>query len=201
VDDAIHNAVDTLHQALPDEKITYFAIDEKNQLLARASSGYTIPEQANRRIMLGQGVVGQVARDRKPMRVDDSQADNSYRPLAVDTNSILAVPVVFADQLMGVLNIESTTLALFDESDQEFVTTVSDNMASIISNIRLLDQVREQVDRQQKLFEISNKIRRSVDIETIMQTSVTEICAAMNIPKATIRITPVTIEEGTKEEG
>ena len=201
VDDAIHNAVDTLHQALPDAKITYFTIDEKNQLLVRASSGYTIPEQANRRIMLGQGVVGQVARDRKPMRVDDSQADNSYRPLAVDTNSILAVPVVFADQLMGVLNIESTTLALFDESDQEFVTTVSDNMASIISNIRLLDQVREQVDRQQKLFEISNKIRRSVDIETIMQTSVTEICAAMNIPKATIRITPVTIEEGTKEEG
>jgi len=201
VEDAIHNAIETLHQALPNEKITYFTIDEKNQLIARASAGYSIPEQASRRILMGQGVIGAVASDRKPMRVDDTQADHSYRPLAVDTNSILAVPVIFADQLMGVINIESTTLALFDESDQEFVTTVADNMASIVSNIRLLDQVREQIDRQQKLFEISNKIRRSVDIETIMQTSVSEICSAMNIPKATIRITPVATEEGTKEEG
>jgi PAS domain S-box-containing protein len=201
VDDAIHNAIDTLHQAMPNEKITYFNVDEKNQLIARASAGYTITEQAGRRILVGQGVVGTVARDRRPMRVDDSQVDHSNRPLAVDTNSILAVPVVFADQLMGVLNIESTTLALFDESDQEFVTTVADNMASIVSNIRLLDQIREQIDRQQKLFEISNKIRRSVDIETIMQTSVSEICSAMNISKATIRITPMATEEGTKEEG
>jgi PAS domain S-box-containing protein len=200
VDDAIHNAIETLHQALPEEKITYFSVDEKNQLIARASAGYAMPDQSSRRILMGQGVVGAVARDRKPMRVDDTQADHSSRPLAVDTNSILAIPVVFADQLMGVINIESTTLAMFDESDQEFVTTVADNMASIVSNIRLLDQVREQIDRQQKLFEISNKIRRSVDIETIMQTSVSEICSAMNIPKATIRITPVVTEEGTKEE-
>jgi PAS domain S-box-containing protein len=200
VDDAIHNAIDILHQAMPNEKITFFGIDEKNLLLAQASAGYPNPELTTRRVQFGQGVIGTVAHDRKPIRVDDAQADHSYRPLGFDTNSILAVPVVFADTILGVINIESTTLALFDDADQEFVTTLADNIASIMSNIRLLDQVREQIDRQQKLFEITNKIRRSVDIETIMQTSVSEICAAMNIPRASIHISPTVLEDKKQEK-
>lgn len=200
VDDAIHNAIETLHQAMPDEKITFFSIDEKNILLVRGSAGYPNPELTMRRIQFGQGVIGTVAQNRKPIRVDDAQSDHSYRPLGFDTNSILTVPVIFADTILGVINIESTTLAMFDEADQEFVTALADNIASIISNISLLDQVREQIDRQQKLFEITNKIRRSVDIETIMQTSVSEICSALNIPKASIHIAPTVLEENKQEK-
>lgn len=200
VDDAIHNAIEILHEAMPEEKITFFGIDEKNILLARGSAGYPNPELTTRRVQFGQGVIGTVAQNRKPIRVDDAQADHSYRPLGFDTNSILAVPVIFADTILGVINIESITLAMFDEADQEFVTTLADNIASIISNISLLDQVREQIDRQQKLFDITNKIRRSVDIETIMQTSVSEICTALNISKASIHIAPTVLEENKQEK-
>jgi PAS domain S-box-containing protein len=200
-DDAVRNTIETLHQAMPDEKIIFFRIDENNVLTAQASAGYPTSDMTTRRIQIGQGVVGLVARDRHPMRVDDAQTNAMNRPLGFDSNSILAVPVVFADQLLGVINIESTTVALFDDADQEFVTTLADNTASIISNIRLLDQVRDQVSRQQKLFEITNKIRRSVDIETIMQTSVSEICSAMNIPRASIHISANTGEETDKEKG
>jgi GAF domain-containing protein/HAMP domain-containing protein len=200
VDDSIHNTIEILHQAMPEERVTYFSITENNFLTAQASAGYPTPDLTTRRIQVGQGVIGTVARDRVPARVDDAQLDRSYRPLGYDTNSILAIPVTFANQLLGVINIESTTLAKFDDSDQEFVTTLADNTASIISNIRLIDQVREQVDRQQKLFEITNKIRRSVDIETIMQTSITEICSAMNIPRATIHISAVSTDETNKEK-
>jgi len=64
----------------------------------------------------------------------------------------------------------------------------------------LLDQVREQIDRQQKLFEVTNKIRRSVDIETIMQTSVSEICTALKISRASIHIAPTVLEENKQEK-
>jgi PAS domain S-box-containing protein len=200
IDDAIHNAIEILHQSIPAAKITYFGIDENNLLLARASAGYPNPEMTTRRVQFGQGVIGTVAQNHKPIRVDDAQSDHSYRPLGFDTNSILAVPVIFADTILGVINIESTDLAFFDEADQEFVTTLADNIASIISNIRLLDQVREQIDRQQKLFEVTNKIRRSIDIETIMQTSVSEICTALKISRASIHIAPTVLEENKQEK-
>jgi PAS domain S-box-containing protein len=200
VDDAIHNTIEILHQAMPTERISYFNLGENNLLIAMFSAGYSTPDLTTRRMMVGQGAIGTVAKEKKPIRIDDAQADHNSRPLGYDTNSILAVPVVFADQLLGVINVEGLSVAQFDDSDQEFVTTLADNMASIISNIRLLDQVREQVDRQRNLFEITNKIRRSLDIETIMQTSVSEICNTMNIPRATIKISSGVSSEGEEKE-
>ena len=200
VEDTIRNAIETLHQAMPDDKITFLSIDENNIISVRASAGYTNLDVTSRRIKLGQGLIGNVASERQASRIGDAQVNQALQPLSFETNSVLAVPVVFADRLMGVINIESLDIAKFDENDQEFVTTLADNMASIISNIQLLDQVRDQVDRQQKLFDITNKIRRSVDIETIMQTSVTEICNALNIRRASIQITPSLQSENNKEK-
>jgi len=74
-------------------------------------------------------------------------------------------------------------------------------LASIISNIRLIEQVRDQVNRQQKLIEITSNIRRSVDIETIMQTSVSEIGNALNARRASINISPKFEAEAKKEQG
>lgn len=130
----------------------------------------------------------------------DVQSKQSHYPIGVNTNSVLATPVLFGDRLLGVINIESTKIALFDENDQEFVTTLANNLASIFSNIELVEQVRNQVDRQKKLFDITDKIRRSVDIETIMQTSVTEICGALNVRKASIQINPKFQSEVKKEQ-
>jgi PAS domain S-box-containing protein len=199
VEDAIRATLEVLHQSMPEEQITYFTIGEHNDLIARANAGITNPDQTSRRIPFGQGVVGRVASDGTSIRVNDTQTNKEYHPQNFESNSILAVPVKFADTLVGVLNIESIHLAQFDESDQEFVTTLAGNMAAIISNIQLVDQVREQVNRQQKLLEITSKIRRSVDINTIMQTSVSEIGSAMNVRRASITISP-NFESQTKKE-
>jgi PAS domain S-box-containing protein len=201
VEDAIRGTLEVLHQAMPDEQISYYTIDQQNVLTTRATSGITNPDQTSRRIPFGRGVVGRVASEMEAIRVDDAQSNQSYQPQNFETNSILAVPIKFADSLLGVLNIESTQLANFDENDLEFVTTLAGNMGSIISNITLLEQIREQVSRQQQLIEITSKIRRSVDIETIMQTSVSEIGNALNVRRATIQISPQFEKEFKKEQG
>jgi PAS domain S-box len=201
VEDAIRGTLEVLHQALPDDQITYFTIDQKNVLTARATSGISNPDQTSRRIPFGRGVVGRVASEMQAIRVDEAQSNPAYQPQNFETNSILAVPVKFADTLLGVLNVESTQVAQFDENDLEFVTTLAGNMGAIVSNITLLEQIREQVSRQQRLIEISSKIRRSVDIETIMQTSISEIGNALNVRRATIQISPKFEEETKKEQG
>lgn len=189
-EDAIRATLEVLHQAMPEEQITYFVQEQGNRLTARASVGSTNTEQTNKSIPFGQGIIGRAAAEGKPIHVDDVQFEINPEPQNFETNSILAVPVVFADKVLGVVNVESTELARFDVNDEEFVSTVATNIGSIISNINLVDQVRDQVNRQQKLLEITSKLRRSVDINTIMQTSVTEIASAMNIRKATIKINP-----------
>ena len=165
-------------------------VDQKDVLVTRATAGIANPDQTTRRIPFGRGVVGMVATSANPVMVADAQTNPAYQPQNFETNSILAVPVKFADELLGVINIESTTLAKFDENDQEFVATLAANMGAIITNIRLLEQVRDQVQRQQRLFEITSKIRRSVDMDTIMQTTINEIGSTLNVKRATIKISP-----------
>lgn len=200
VEDAIRATLQVLHQAMPDDQITYFTYDQEERLIARATAGITSPEQTSRIIRFGKGVVGRVAAEGAAKRIDDVQIEIEPLPQNFETNSILAVPVKFADRLIGVIDIESTNLAEFDENDQEFATTLASNMGSIISNIQLVDQVRSQVNRQQKLLEISSKIRRSVDINTIMQTSVSEIGSSLNVRKATIKILPVFNDKKEEKE-
>jgi PAS domain S-box-containing protein len=190
VEDAVRASMEVLHQAMPGEQITYFVVDQKDVLVTRATAGIANPDQTTRRIPFGRGVVGMVATSANPVMVADAQTNPAYQPQNFETNSILAVPVKFADELLGVINIESTTLAKFDENDQEFVATLAANMGAIITNIRLLEQVRDQVQRQQRLFEITSKIRRSVDMDTIMQTTINEIGSTLNVKRATIKISP-----------
>jgi len=168
--------------------------------VTHATAGITNPDQTSHRIPFGRGTAGRTASEGIAIRVEDTQADKESEPLNFETNSILTVPVKFADTLLGVLNIESIQLAQFDENDEEFVTTLAGNMGSIISNIQLVDQVREQVSRQQKLLEITNKIRRSVDLNTIMQTSISEIGSALNVRRASITISPNFEAQTRKEE-
>jgi GAF domain-containing protein len=190
VEDAVRASMEVLHQAMPGEQITYFVVDQKDVLVTRATAGIANPDQTTRRIPFGRGVVGMVATSANPVMVADAQTNPAYQPQNFETNSILAVPVKFADELLGVINIESTALAKFDENDQEFVATLAANMGAIITNIRLLEQVRDQVQRQQRLFEITSKIRRSVDMDTIMQTTINEIGSTLNVKRATIKISP-----------
>ncbi|MEA5078674.1 MAG: GAF domain-containing protein [Anaerolineaceae bacterium] len=200
VEDAIRAAIETLHSSLPDERVAYLSNVDNSALLVQASAGYPSSDIGASKYQFGQGLIGKAAQTRKPVMVPEVQADPAFYPISVDSNSVMAIPVSFSDRLIGVINVESTQIAHFDDNDVDFVTTLANNLASIISNIELVDQVRSQVERQQKLFEITDKIRRSVDIETIMKTSVTEIASAMNIRKASIEINPRFQGEAQKEQ-
>ena len=201
VEDSIRATLEVLHQAMPGEQITYFAIDQNDILVARAFAGINNPDQTSRRIRVGKGVVGQVASEKQGIRINDVPANPASQPQNFESNSILAVPVSFADTILGVINVESIVFAQFDENDQEFVTTMAVNLGAIISNIRLLEQVRNQINRQQRLFEITSKIRRSVDMDTIMQTSISEIGSALNVRRASIQILPKFEGKTNKEQG
>jgi GAF domain-containing protein len=101
----------------------------------------------------------------------------------------LAVPILYSDNLVGVLNLESTTPGAYDETDQEIIGSLGNTLGAVIANAQLVLAVRRQVERQKILFEVTSKIRRSVDLNTILATSSSEICKALGARRAQIEIT------------
>ena len=53
--------------------------------------------------------------------------------------------------------------------------TLAGSLAAIIANTRLVEQIREQAERERLLHEITSKIRRSTDMKTILSTTIDEI--------------------------
>lgn len=188
IEDAIRNAVQTVHLAMPSNQISFITSDHREDGLLMSHAGYSIPEVNNLRLTISDSLFGTVIKNKKPIRIEDTHKTKTANPIGSSSRSILSVPVMYGNKFYGVINVESNEPGSFDESDQEIITTLANNLGSIIANIELVDQISLQVERQRQLYEITGKIRRSVDLETIMQTSLSEICNALNIRKGSIQL-------------
>ncbi len=197
IEDAIRNAVQTVHLAMPTNQVAFITSDHREDGLLMSHAGYSISEINNLRLKLNDSLFGTVIKSKKPIRIEDTHKTKTTNPIGLSARSILSVPVMYGNKFYGVINVESNEPGSFDESDQEIITTLANNLSSIIANIELVDQISLQVERQQQLYEITGKIRRSVDLETIMQTSLSEICNALNIRRGSIQLVSQSQTEST----
>lgn len=189
LEDAMINVVSGLRTAMLGERIALLMLDDEGMLQVRASAGYEGTQHQEPRVAMGQEIIGQTAVEKRPIRVDDLLHDPQYASPSSDARSLLAIPILFSDELIGVLYMESTQVAAFDENDQEILAALGNNLGGVIANIRLVNQVRQQVVRERQLFDVTSKIRHSVDLSTIIETSTKELARALGARRASIHIT------------
>jgi GAF domain-containing protein len=110
--------------------------------------------------------------------------------LTVGENSLshLVVPILYSNNVLGVINVESEAVGAFDEEDQEILATLGNNLGAILTSVNLISQVRRQMDRQRLLYDVTGKIRRAVDVSAVLQTSANEIGKALGARRAHIEL-------------
>jgi putative methionine-R-sulfoxide reductase with GAF domain len=188
LEESLERTVEGLSIARVADKIGILLLNNRDELELVTYAGYEKHNLPELRIPLGQGIIGAAAVDRHPIRVDNVLNDPRYIQAEQETRSELALPIVFGDDLIGVLNLEANLPAAFSENDQEIMGALANNLGAIIANWRLVDRIRRQVDQQKMLYEVTSRIRRSVDIPTILQTSVNEIGRTMGVRRARIKL-------------
>src|SRR6202158_443279 len=88
-----------------------------------------------RRIPLGGGLIGHVARNgHMGVYQAASPADSALKPLLGDSVAAIALPVFYAEQLHGILYIESSTPADFSEEEVLLLRTLADLIAGALHN-------------------------------------------------------------------
>jgi GAF domain-containing protein len=189
VDDALRTTAQGMQVARKEDRVSIHIMNNRGELLLAAMAGYPAGQRPAEVIPMGEGIIGRVAIEKRPSRVADVLTDPYYVPTDDAIRSELAVPIIYTDRLLGVLNLESEKVAAYNENDEEILSTMAANLGSIIANAQLVSQVQHQVERQQQIFEITSKIRRSVDMKSILETSTSELCKALRAQKATIRLT------------
>jgi K+-sensing histidine kinase KdpD len=90
------------------------------------------------------GIVGRVARSGEMVQTGDVAREPDYLAFSYhDTRSEIAIPIKIDGQLIGVLNVEDTTLGAFDVTDTLVLSTLSDQLGISIKNARLYEELRQ----------------------------------------------------------
>jgi GAF domain-containing protein len=188
LDEALQSAVNGLQVTLGGDRVSILLVDrEKKTLEVKAAVGYA-SNVFNLRIPIGSGITGWTAAHRKTLRVNNVLQDTRYIEASSNTRSEMAIPLLYRSELLGVLNVESEQLSAYAENDEELLGTLGGSLAAIIANARLLEQIRAQAERERVLFEITDKIRRTTDMDTILATTVSELTRAVGANRAKIKL-------------
>ncbi len=188
LDEALQSAVNGLQVTLGGDRVSILLADrEKRMLEVKAAVGYA-SDVFNLHIAVGSGITGWVAAHRRPLRIHNVLQDTRYIEGSSNTRSELAIPLLYRSELLGVLNVESEQFSAYAENDEELLGTLGGSLAAIIANARLMEQIRAQVERERILFEISDKIRRTTDMETILATTASELTRAVGATGAHIKL-------------
>lgn len=190
LEEALDSTVKGLQVTLGGDRVAILLLDrQKNQLAIEAAVGYA-ENVYGLVVPVGSGVVGWAAAHRRPLRVGDVQTDPRYIQVSPNTRSELAIPLIFRNELLGVLNVESEQADDYTETDEEMLGTLGGSLAAIIANARLLEQIRLQADRERVVFEAIGNIRKASDIQSILMTTASELARVTGARYARIEIQP-----------
>jgi GAF domain-containing protein len=201
LEEALESAVSGLQVTLGGDRVTILMIDKtRKELEIKASVGYS-EDITRTRVTIGSGITGWVAQHRRPLRVNDVSEDPRYIKISSNTRSELAVPLIYRNELLGVLNVESEQLDAYTENDEEMLGTLGGSLAAIIANARLVEQIRMQAERDRLVYEVTSKIRRSTDVESILTTTASELTKIVGARHTKIQISPAKDRPDETENG
>ena len=152
--------------------------DQHNELVFEVTFGPAAEDLRGQRLPFGKGIVGAVAQTRQPQIVNEAQTDVRWlrdvdRTTAFSTRSIVAVPMINKNRVIGVLELINKREAdRFTEDDQQLLTAFATNAAVAVDNARLFtmtDQaLASRLDELSMLQEIDRQLNTSLDIKRVL---------------------------------
>ena len=143
--------VSSVTELLECEASSLFLVDPTGeQLVLRVATGPVRGEIKELRLKIGEGIAGWVAEQRKSLIVNDPKHDPRFfsavdKATGFQTRSILAVPLMDHEQIVGVLEILNTAKAKqFDQSDLELLTAFGSYASVALRNAELLATMRDE---------------------------------------------------------
>jgi sigma-B regulation protein RsbU (phosphoserine phosphatase) len=107
----------------------------------------------------GKGIVGAAAEQKQAILVRDVKKDSRYIETNPETRSELAVPLIYKDNVIGVLDLEHTKRGFFTDDHLRTTTTLAAQIAIAIENARLYEQIARQERRLERDLAMARELQ------------------------------------------
>jgi sigma-B regulation protein RsbU (phosphoserine phosphatase) len=146
----------------------YLLDDRRQDLHIAYAVGY--PDEVVRtfRLEVGKGVVGAAVAEKRPILLDDVDADPRYLKMVPGVRSQLVVPLRHKSRVIGALNLLSDRRAAFAERDELILGQFGAHVAQAIVNARLFESEREYSETLETLAEIGREMSAILDLDALL---------------------------------
>lgn len=161
-----------------------YMVEEENRL-------YVAP------FTLGPGFSSEIIRTRRPLlmftsaEIDAKTLELQAQQVGEAPKSWLGVPMLFGGQVIGLIIVQDIHEEFrFNAQDERLLSMLATQVAVVVRNTHLLETSRRQARQERLVNEISDRIRRQVDLEMILKTTTNELGQALGVKRLTMRIDP-----------
>ncbi|MBN1231496.1 MAG: GAF domain-containing protein [Anaerolineales bacterium] len=102
------------------------------------------------------------------------------------TRSQLTQPLLYDENVIGVLVIESFQVGAYSDADLTFMEQLSNQVSIAIQNAVLYQQAQQRLEEQTTLYMVNMRLSKNIDIDNVLYVIMTAVQSA--IPKATTAI-------------
>jgi phosphoserine phosphatase RsbU/P len=160
LDELLKRIAELLNRLIDYQMFSILLLDSTGQKLQhRFSLRFRENIQRKHDISIQQGVVGYAVEHKEAVLVADVTKDPRYIALNPETRSELAVPLVYQDKVIGVLDLEHTRRGFFTDDHKRTVTTLAAQVAIAIENAQLYEQVARQERRLEQDLAMARELQ------------------------------------------
>ena len=155
----LETVVDETRDALRASVSSLYLLDrDAENLTLAATNGLDRYQIGRARVPFGAGVTGRVAASREPLVIPDVSNDERFLWVrGIDQKrfiaSMLSVPLVWNDRIVGVLNVQTERPRDFTPSDVDHLRAIADLLAGVVEKGRMQQEAEDRATELKKIDE------------------------------------------------
>jgi GAF domain-containing protein len=140
----------------------YLLDDGGKRLMLKATTGLAAEAVGQAELRLGEGLTGWAAQEGQPVAVADAARDPRFKflPETEETRfqSLLAVPLVNQDRVIGAMNVQTRAHYEFSDDEVELLSLIADLAAGALEKAVLYEGMQRQIAELSALAQVSETI-------------------------------------------
>src|ERR1700730_18047063 len=178
LDELLARIAELLRRLIDYQMFSILLLDSSGEKLQhRFSLRFHENIQLKHDVPLDRGLVGCAMQSKQAVLVPDVTKDSRYVELNPETKSEMAVPLIYKDKVIGVLDLEHTRRGFFTEEHKRTLTTLAAQMAIAIENARLYEEIARQERRLERDLSLARELQMRLLPQTLPKLAHLELAA------------------------
>jgi phosphoserine phosphatase RsbU/P len=178
LDELLNRVAELLRRLIDYQMFSILLLDSSGEKLQhRFSLRFRENIHLKHEVPLGRGLVGYAAQSKEAVLVPDVSKDPRYIEANPETRSELAVPLIYKDKVIGVLDLEHTRRGFFTDDHRRTMMTLAAQVAIAIENARLYEEIARQERRLERDLALARELQMRLLPQTLPKLANLELAA------------------------